>query len=102
MCERCSKLEQAILDIDAKVTPYGPGVTENGENYATAYIMPAGPLHRALGLVGRCAQRDYQKPMPLPPIRERKEFDAAEIGFTLNQEPAPVEAPRFAELPPLK
>lgn len=62
MCERCALLEQAILAIDAKVTPYGEPIRENGEEYAKAYLMPAGPLHRALGLLGRSAQRDYQLP----------------------------------------
>lgn len=92
MCDRCKALEDAILAIDAKATPYGPGLTENGENYATAYLMPAGPLHRALGLLGRSAQREYQK--PVPPTSERKSFPAELLGITLKQEPAPVQPPK--------
>ncbi len=57
MCERCAKLEQAILNIDAKATPFGSPVVEAGEEWARAYIMPAGPLHRALGIIGRSGSR---------------------------------------------
>ena len=41
-------------------------------------------------------------PTPLPKTRERVEMPAAEIGFTLNQEPEPPKAPTFAEQIPLK
>jgi hypothetical protein len=57
MCERCAKLEQAILALDAKATPYGTPIVEAGEEWARAYLIPAGPLHRALGIVGRSGTR---------------------------------------------
>jgi len=93
MCERCARLERAILDIDAKATPYGP------DEHATAYVIPAGPLHRALGVVGHSAARG---PVPLPPTRERLTLDATSIGMTLKQESEPPKAPTFAEQIPLK
>ena len=88
MCERCRKLEDAILAIDARATPYGSPIVENGEEYVRAYIMPAGPLHRALGVVGRSAVKVSSHRVELP---------AEMVGMTLRQEPEPVEAPRFSE-----
>lgn len=61
---RIYALESAILAIDAKAAPYGSPLIENGEEYVQAYIMPAGPLHRALGLVGRSAAKDWQGRSP--------------------------------------
>lgn len=55
MCDRCKQLEDAILGIDAKATPYGPPIVEAGQEFVRAYLIPAGPLHRALGIVGHTA-----------------------------------------------
>ena len=41
----------AILDIDAHATPYGTG------EWAEAYVISAGSLHRALGLVGHSSPK---------------------------------------------
>lgn len=57
MCERCAKLEQAILAIDAKAAPYGAPIVEAGEEWARSYLIPAGPIHRALGIIGRSGTR---------------------------------------------
>jgi hypothetical protein len=45
------QLIAAIQDIWDKATPYGPGIEEAGETWIDKYIMPAGPLHRAKGLL---------------------------------------------------
>lgn len=95
VCDRCMRLEQAILDIDAKATPYGPPIIENGEEYVRAYLMPAGPLHRALGLVGHSAVK-------VPAMRDRVEIDAASVGMTLKQKPTEPDAPTFRPLVPVR
>jgi hypothetical protein len=42
---------EAIEEIWAKATPYGSGKIEAGEEWVDKYLMPAGPLHRAKGLL---------------------------------------------------
>jgi hypothetical protein len=45
------QLIAAIQDIWDKATPYGSGIEEGGETYVDKYLLPAGPLHRAKGLL---------------------------------------------------
>lgn len=49
---KVNELTDAIHAIDAKATPYGPPIVEDGQEFVGMYLMPVGPLHRALGLVG--------------------------------------------------
>jgi hypothetical protein len=46
-------LRAAILDIDAHATP----LHEDGDGFTTDYLVTAGCLHRALGLIGHTAAK---------------------------------------------
>jgi hypothetical protein len=48
---REQQLIAAIQDIWDKATPYGSGIEEAGETWVYCYLLPAGPLHRAKGLL---------------------------------------------------
>jgi len=64
---------ERLEDILAKATPYGPGFKDfDGEVYVDKYLIPAGPLHRAMGL--------------LVGIRSSKSFPLKDLGvnFTLK------------------
>jgi hypothetical protein len=52
--ELIAKLVRAIREIDAKATPYG----EDDDGFVTRYVMPVGPLHRALGLVAGLSESE--------------------------------------------
>jgi hypothetical protein len=49
--DRERQLIAAIQDIWDKATPYGGGFEEGGEMWIDKYLLPAGPLHRAKGLL---------------------------------------------------
>jgi len=83
VCDRCKRLEDAILAIDAKAASFGAPIVENGEEYASAYLIPAGVLHRALGIVGHSAAK------VLPPIAPMRTFPAEAMGVP----PAPPAEP---------
>lgn len=52
--ELVAKLVRAIREIDAKATPYG----EDEDGFVSHYVMPVGPLHRALGLVAGLSESE--------------------------------------------
>ncbi len=87
--DQCRKLREAIEELFAKATPHDmQGAHEVGGPYIKSYILPCGPLHRAIGIVrGSYPPRQKQFGAPIPrcgpdPI----EFDPRDFGITLSDE----------------
>jgi hypothetical protein len=57
-------LRKLLQDIVDKATPHGPEIDEPGGPYVGAYLLPAGPIHRALAYL-----RDGVAPLP-PPVTD--------------------------------
>lgn len=54
---RVARLENAILDIDARAAPIGLLDENDPEGSPAHYFVTTGSLHRALGVVGHCAAK---------------------------------------------
>jgi hypothetical protein len=44
-------LRGMLQDVVDKATPYGPEIDEPGGPYVGAYLLPTGPVHRALAFL---------------------------------------------------
>jgi hypothetical protein len=44
-------LRKLLQDVVDKATPYGPEIDEPGGPYVGAYLLPTGPVHRALAFL---------------------------------------------------
>lgn len=68
-------LRNLLADLTAKATPHGPEIDEPGGPYVGAYLLPTGPLHRALAYL-----RDGAVPSKSDPAAGHADDAEAEIG----------------------
>lgn len=86
-----------FAEITAKAIPVCDPKSDDPER-VRHYIVPVGPLHRAAGrLHFQMFNGEAHLARAVGRINEleRIQFDAREIGFTLDQEPEPIKPPTF-------